>query len=138
MMEDKYKAKIKTIDELVAAIGPRPRDKKVIMCHGTFDVVHPGHIRHLIYAKGKADILVASLTCDDHIHKANVRPFVPEQLRALNLAAFEMVDYVIVDHNATPIANLARIQPDYFAKGYEYVSTGLHPKTQEEKDVIDA
>ena len=41
------------------------------MCHGTFDLVHPGHIRHLMYAKSKADILVASLTCDAHISKAN-------------------------------------------------------------------
>ncbi len=74
--------KIMTVDEVAAAIGKRPRDKKVIMCHGTFDIVHPGHIRHLLYAKSKADILVTSLTCDDHIVKANFRPFVPEELRA--------------------------------------------------------
>ena len=39
------------------------------MCHGTFDLVHPGHIRHLIYAKSKASILVASLTSDESISK---------------------------------------------------------------------
>ncbi len=43
--------KIKTAEEICAAIGARPRAKKVIMCHGTFDVVHPGHVRHLLYAK---------------------------------------------------------------------------------------
>ena len=43
-------------------IGPRPREKKVIMCHGMFDIVHPGHMRHLLYAKSKADLLIASLT----------------------------------------------------------------------------
>ena len=59
-----YRRKVKTIDELCAAVGSRPRDKKVIMCHGVFDLVHPGHIRHLLYAKEKADILVASLTAD--------------------------------------------------------------------------
>ena len=46
-----------------------PRKQKVIMCHGVFDVVHPGHVRHLLYAKSKADILVASLTADAHITK---------------------------------------------------------------------
>ena len=66
------------------------------MCHGTFDLVHPGHIRHLIYAKSKADILVTSLTTDQHIGKANFRPFVPETLRAMNLAALEIVDYVAI------------------------------------------
>ena len=74
--------KIKTVEELCAAIGPRPRQKRVIMCHGTFDIVHPGHIRHLLYAKTKGDILVASLTADEHIQKANFRPYVPEDLRA--------------------------------------------------------
>ncbi len=108
------------------------------MCHGTFDLVHPGHIRHLIYAKSKADLLVASLTADAHIIKANYRPFVPQDLRAMNLAALEMVDYVIVDEQPTPLENIAFLQPDYFAKGYEYSSDGVHPKTQEEIDVLDA
>ena len=69
--------KIKTVDELCTIIGRRPRAKKVIMCHGTFDVVHPGHVRHLLYAKTKGDILVASLTADEHIKKANFRPVRP-------------------------------------------------------------
>ena len=112
--------KIKTADEIAAAIGPRPRKKKVIMCHGTFDIVHPGHVRHLLYAKSKGDLLIASLTADAHIVKANFRPFVPQDLRAFNLAALEMVDFVIIDHDPTPIKNLCLIQPDYFAKGYEY------------------
>jgi len=124
--------KIKTVAELTEIIGSRPREKKVIMCHGTFDVVHPGHVRHLLYAKSKADILVASLTCDAHIVKANIRPYVPEELRAFNLAAFEMVDYVIIDPNPTPIETLKTLQPDFFAKGYEYVDGKIPPKTQEE------
>jgi rfaE bifunctional protein kinase chain/domain len=133
-----YKRKIKTREELVAIIGPRPRAKKVIMCHGTFDLVHPGHIRHLIYAKSKADILVTSLTTDQHIAKANFRPFVPEALRAMNLAALEIVDYVVIDLNPTPIENISFIQPDYFAKGYEYNKDGVHPKTREEMDALEA
>lgn len=133
-----YRRKVKTVDELCAAIGSRPRQKKVIMCHGTFDIVHPGHVRHLIYAKSKADILVASVTADAYIAKANLRPYVPEDLRAVNLAAFEMVDYVIIDRDPTPLNNLRRIKPDYFAKGYEYVDGGVHPKTQEEVEVLQS
>jgi len=137
-IQSAYQGKIKTVEELKAIIGERPRDQKVVMCHGTFDVVHPGHVRHLVYASERADILVASLTCDAHIVKGDFRPFVPEQLRAMNLAAFEMVDYVIVDPNPTPLENLRILQPDYFAKGYEYSSGGIHPRTQEEMDVIEA
>jgi rfaE bifunctional protein kinase chain/domain len=136
--KDTFQRKIKTREELRTLLGPRPRARKVIMCHGTFDLVHPGHIRHLIYAKSKADVLVASLTTDQHNTKANYRPFVPETLRAMNLAALEVVDYVVIDENPTPIENLKFIQPDYFAKGYEYHKDGLHPKTAEELAALES
>src|SRR6185437_6965751 len=133
-----YQRKIKTADELRAIVGPRPRPRKVIMCHGVFDIVHPGHIRHLLYAKSKADILIASITADEHITKGNVRPYVPEELRAINLAAFEMIDYVVIDRESKPISNLLHIQPDYFAKGYEYVKGEVNPKTQEEIETLES
>jgi rfaE bifunctional protein kinase chain/domain len=136
--EEMYRRKLKTRDELREAIGLRPRDRKVIMCHGTFDLVHPGHVRHLMYAKSKADILIASLTCDAFIAKAHFRPFVPQQLRAMNLAALEMVDYVLIDENETPIENIYLLQPDYFAKGYEYFDGEVQPKTQEEIDALNS
>jgi rfaE bifunctional protein kinase chain/domain len=133
-----FQRKIKTPQELRQTLGPPPREGKVIMCHGTFDLVHPGHIRHLIYAKSKASVLIASLTSDLHIQKGNHRPFVPQDLRAMNLAALEAVDYVVIDPNATPLENLRVIQPDYFAKGYEYNRDGLHPKTREELEVVSS
>jgi rfaE bifunctional protein kinase chain/domain/rfaE bifunctional protein nucleotidyltransferase chain/domain len=132
-----YRHKIKNVDELREAVGPRPRGRTVVMCHGVFDLVHPGHIRHLFYAKSKADILVASLTADVHISKAQYRPFVPQDLRALNLAALEMVDYVLIDEEPTPLGNISRIQPDFFAKGYEYQSDGVHPRTQQEIEAVE-
>ena len=108
------------------------------MCHGTFDLVHPGHVRHLTYAKGKADVLVTSVTCDEHITKADYRPFVPEELRAMNLAALEAVDYVIIDENPTPVESIKFLQPDFFAKGFDYVDEGLDPRTQAEMDAINS
>ena len=138
LVEGDYRRKIKTPEELRDIIGPHPREHKVVMCHGTFDIVHPGHIRHLIYARDKGDILVVSLTCDAHISKANMRPFVPEELRAMNLAVLEVVDYVVIDPHPTPIDSLDKIQPDYFVKGYEYVEGEANPKTQEEKKTIES
>lgn len=133
-----FRHKVKTLDELITIVGPRPRTRAVIMCHGVFDIVHPGHLRHLIYAKERADILVASITADAHITKAEHRPFVPQQLRAENLAALEMVDYVTIDPNPTPIQNIRRLQPDYFAKGYQYFAEGVPPRTQEEIEALEA
>jgi bifunctional ADP-heptose synthase (sugar kinase/adenylyltransferase) len=137
-LDSRYRHKIKTPQEVTRLVGERPRRRKVIMCHGVFDVVHPGHLRHLLYARSKADMLIASLTADVHIAKGQYRPHVPQELRAVNLAAFEFVDYVIIDNEATPLKNLALIKPDFFAKGYEYQASGLPPKTQEELDVIHA
>ena len=115
-MSNDYKRKIKTKEELLDIIGERPfpsgrigQQMKTIMCHGTFDLVHPGHIRHLMYAKSKADILIVSLTGDAFIDKANYRPFVPAELRAMNLAALEVVDYVLTDDSPVPIENLSLI-----------------------------
>jgi rfaE bifunctional protein kinase chain/domain/rfaE bifunctional protein nucleotidyltransferase chain/domain len=135
---DKYKHKIKTQSELLKIVGAFPRKKKVIICHGVFDVVHPGHIRHLAYAKTKANYLVVSITADKHIKKAMYRPHIPEGLRALNLAAFEMVDYVIIDEEATPINLVETLKPDFFAKGFEYTSSGLPPATQEEATAVES
>ena len=64
-MKPDYRQKIKTLEELARVIGPRPRRQSVIMCHGMFDIVHPGHLRHLAYAKDKADLLIASLSADE-------------------------------------------------------------------------
>jgi cytidyltransferase-like protein len=135
---DRYRHKIKSAQELRDIIGSRPRNKSVIMCHGVFDVVHPGHIRHLLYAKSKADLLIASITADHHITKGVHRPHVPQDLRAVNLAAFEVVDYVVIDKNPTPLENIRLIEPDYFAKGFEYTATGMPAKTAEEAEVVGA
>ncbi len=136
MFLSRYQHKIKTVDELLDILGPFPRKQTLVMCHGVFDVVHPGHMRHMIYAKGKADILVASLTADQHITKGDYRPHVPQNIRAANLAAFEMVDYVIIDHNNTPLENIKKLKPDFFAKGYEYSGKNKPKKTQEEDELV--
>ena len=135
---DRYRHKIKSPEELRDIVGPRPRARRVIMCHGVFDVVHPGHVTHLLYAKSKADVLIASITADHHITKGTHRPHVPQDLRAVNLAAFEVVDYVVIDRNAKPLENIRLIQPDYFAKGFEYTASGMPAKTAEEADAVQS
>ena len=106
---EKVTKKIVSPKELVSLIGNYPRSEKIVMCHGTFDLVHPGHLRHLAFAKSRADKLVVSLTADKFVHKANNRPYVPQDLRALNLASLELVDYVVIDDNAEPIELIKKI-----------------------------
>ena len=96
-----FSYKIKKVRDLKNLLV-RKKNKK-ILCHGNFDVVHPGHIRHLLYAKSKADILIVSITADKFIKKGLYRPHIPQNLRALNLAALEVVDFVVIDNHSKPI-----------------------------------
>ena len=59
---------------------------------------------------------MVSLTSDRYINKGTYRPHIPEKVRALNIAALEIVNYVIVDDNKTPINLIKKLKPDYFAK----------------------
>lgn len=131
-----FSQKIKTIDQLLSEIGNFPRKKKVAMCYGTYDIVHPGHVRQLIYAKSKADILIVDVVVDKYVTNRPVGPYVPQELRALNLAAFEVVDYVIIDSNPTSIDYILKIKPNYFVRGYEHSLTSNNPKTKEETDTL--
>lgn len=94
--------------------------KKIVHCHGCFDLVHPGHIKHLQAARAMGDILVATVTPDRFIDKGAGRPAFPEQLRAESLAALECVDFVAVNRWPTAEETLRRLRPDYYVKGQEF------------------
>lgn len=111
------------------------KKKKFSLCHGAFDIVHPGHLRQFIYAKKFSDILVVSITDDNFIAKSNVRPFVNQELRAINLASYEIVDYVIIDSNPEPYNLIKKIKPSFFIRGFEYKSL-KNPKTIREYKLL--
>lgn len=133
-----FAQKIKTTDEVLEIIGQYPRKKKVVMCYGTYDIVHPGHIRQLIYAKTKGDYLIVDLAVDKYVTNRPVGPYVPQELRALNLAAFEIVDYVVINPNPSPVEDVLKIKPDFFVKGFEHTQNGINPRTKEEMDALKA
>ena len=112
------------------------KKKNIIQCHGVFDLVHPGHIRHFVHCRSKADTLIVSLTPDKFIKKGNYRPFIPQNMRASNLAALEMVDFVIIDENKLPYKLLNLVKPNYFAKGMEYFIQ-KNPLTEREKKIVE-
>jgi rfaE bifunctional protein kinase chain/domain/rfaE bifunctional protein nucleotidyltransferase chain/domain len=129
--------KIVNLESLHSLMGDyATRNKSYIICHGVFDVVHPGHIRHLEYAKKQADFLIVSITSDEFINKGVYRPHVSEEIRALSLAHLQIVDFVIINRAETPDNLLEYLKPNFFAKGFEYVSNGLNPATTSEQDIV--
>lgn len=97
--------------------------KKVIHCHGVFDLVHPGHIAHLSEAKNLGDILVVSITSSPYVNKGPGRPYFSDELRMKTLAALECVDYVILSEAETVIEVMDFIRPDLYVKGAEYATS---------------
>src|SRR5579862_3688030 len=82
----------------------RSNGQKIVLCHGVFDLLHVGHIRHLRAAKAFGDILVVTITDDAYVNKGPDRPAFPSELRAEFLASLEFVDHVGVvdDGSALP------------------------------------
>ena len=116
-----YSDKIRPPDELAGVIRElRLSGDTIVQCHGCFDIVHPGHIRYLAWAAEQGDVLVVSVSADEVVAKGAGRPFVPEQLRAENLAALEMVDYVCIDDGLSAEDILNRFRPDVYVKGKEF------------------
>jgi rfaE bifunctional protein nucleotidyltransferase chain/domain len=93
---------------------------KVVMCHGVFDPIHPGHILHLQAAKQLGDVLVVSVTSDRYVNKGPWRPVFAERLRAQTLASLEDVDHVIVNDAATAVELIRTLQPNAYVKGSDY------------------
>ena len=48
--------------------------KKIVLCHGVFDLLHPGHFKHFKTAKNYGDILIVSVTADNFVNKGPDRP----------------------------------------------------------------
>jgi len=109
----------------------------VVLCHGCFDIVHPGHIRYLHFAKQQGDLLVVSITSDAMIDKGPLRPYIPQELRAENLAALACVDYVYIDPHPTACSLLLDLQPDIYVKGREYETSG-DPRFARERQAVES
>lgn len=110
--------------------------RRVVHCHGCFDIVHPGHIRHLKFAKSQGDILLVSVTGDEEVKKGTGRPLIPQELRAENLAELDCVDWVYVEPAATANELLGRVKPDVFIKGREYEFND-DPRFRAERETVE-
>ncbi len=115
------KSKIVSLEELAVISKKLKKQGKTIgQCHGCFDLLHPGHIKHFEAAKEKVDVLVVTITPDRFVNKGPGRPVFPEQLRMESIAALDAVDYVALNHWATATEAIRLIKPDFYIKGQDY------------------
>jgi rfaE bifunctional protein kinase chain/domain/rfaE bifunctional protein nucleotidyltransferase chain/domain len=112
--------KVKPIEALPALLAERREGRRVVQCHGVFDLMHIGHIRHFQDARRHGDILVVTVTPDRYVNKGPHRPAFAEGLRAEAIAALDCVDYVAINRWPTAVPAIHLLRPDVYAKGSDY------------------
>ncbi|MDP3789602.1 MAG: PfkB family carbohydrate kinase [Candidatus Omnitrophota bacterium] len=131
--------KIKTVEELANITANFQKNgKRVVQCHGVFDLVHLGHIRHLNLAKKEGDILIVTLTGDKFVKRGPGRPVFNERLRAETLAHLFITDYVCIVNSSTATECIRTLKPDIYAKGADYKEKDkdVTGKIHEEEEAI--
>ena len=96
------------------------KNKKVTLCHGVFDLLHIGHIKHFEESKKLGDILVVSLTKDEFVNKGPNRPVFNTQQRAEFISRIDVVDYVLINDYETSEKIIRFLKPKIYSKGLDY------------------
>lgn len=129
--------KILSVDAVADAVrAAQASGETVVQCHGCFDIVHPGHIRHLRHARTFGTRLLVTITGDTVMSKGEGRPLIPQELRAENLAALDFVDWVAISNQPTAAELLERTKPDVYVKGKEYERNG-DPRFLLERQIVE-
>ncbi len=133
-------AKIKTIEQLgEIARAAQSQGRTVALCHGVFDLVHLGHIRHIQAARNEGDVVMVTVTADRYVNKGPGRPIFPENMRAEMLASLANVDWVGINHTSSAEPILDTVRPDIYVKGsdYENPDDDITGKIKSERDVVE-
>ena len=111
--------------------------KKIVLCHGVFDVFHLGHLNYFYQAKNYGEILVVSVTSDKYVNKGDARPIFKTQERVKVLQELKIIDFVIVSNHPTAKNIIQKIKPHYYCKGPDYSSLRPDKKLKEEISMVE-
>jgi len=134
------KEKIKKLEDLATLFSElKSKGKKIVHCHGVFDLLHVGHIKHFKEAKTFGDILVVSITPDEFVNKGPGRPTFSTSLRLESLSELESVDYVVANKWPSAEEIIKIIQPNVYCKGPDYKnhSDDITGKITEEEGAVN-
>ena len=94
--------------------------KKIILCHGVFDLLHVGHLRYFKEAKKLGQILVVSVTSDKYVNKGPGRPRFNSNIRMEAISSVDVVDFVVKSDSPTPEKIIKKLKPAFYVKGRDY------------------
>ena len=118
MITSKYLHLEKKITKLIPSL--KKDGKKIVLCHGVFDLVHPGHIDYFKAAKSLGEVLVVTITADKFIKKNMHSPHFDELTRYNFLSNIKIIDYVFIINEPSALSAIKKIKPNFYCKGTEY------------------
>ncbi len=139
-MTERLRAKIRPLSELAdIAADLKRKGEVVVLAHGTFDLLHVGHVHHLLAARREGTVLVVTLTADEYVIKGPGRPVFSEQYRSEMLASLECVDWVAIHSGASAEEVIHAIKPVVYIKGAEYADAekDLTGKIVSEREAVE-
>jgi D-beta-D-heptose 7-phosphate kinase/D-beta-D-heptose 1-phosphate adenosyltransferase len=101
----------------------RAKGKRIGFTNGVFDIIHPGHISVLNFAKNECDHLIVGINSDRSVRNLNKgagRPINSQDDRAIVISALSCVDAVTIFDEETPKEVIEAICPDVLIKGADY------------------
>ena len=95
---------------------------KTIFVNGTFDILHPGHVQLLNYARSLGDSLIVAIDSDQLVRelKGDNRPINPEDDRKLMLESLRSVDSVWIFNSDQELEDICRLYNPVMVKGSDY------------------
>ena len=102
----------------------KKKRKRVGLCHGGFDLLHPGQVKHFESAKKLCDVLVVSVTSDRYVagRKGEGRPIFSDKLRAYMIANLRVVDYVVITDFKLGVDVIKKLKPTLYIKGPDFIN----------------
>lgn len=108
--------------ESLAALTKENKSSGLIvgLCHGCFDILHFGHLRHFEAAKSMVDILIVTVSPDQFVRKGPNRPVFSHDNRAELVAGLRAVDWVGINRWESAVETIKLLSPSVYIKGQEY------------------
>ncbi|MBX4190265.1 adenylyltransferase/cytidyltransferase family protein [Candidatus Parcubacteria bacterium] len=114
-----FRTKIKAPEELAVSINQLKKEgKRIVFCHGVYDVLHYAHMHQFRQARQYGDVLVVSVTADLFVtDRGPNRPMFSEQIRSEVLAGLQDVDFVTHSRAENCVELLQILKPHTYIKG---------------------
>ena len=123
MVENKKIVKLEKLAGIVA--NYKKAGKKVVHCHGVFDLLHLGHIKHFEEAKKLGNFLIVTVTPDEYVDKGPNKPMFSLEQRMEALAALSKIGFVAANKWKSATNTIKIIKPNIYCKGPDYKKNSL-------------